>query len=152
MVRTKYMAKARKDDRDYNGTPAGVVGPFQARLEEFGRIEALVIGPRGSVSKDMHNLVDHIAEVGTEFHWQSMGARTKIEARGVIKGRLRRAFGICATRAAARLKVSRLGIVLGFGKDAAKRRAHTYAKHRSMDEEYYQRFGPRAGPGGWHAQ
>lgn len=146
-----YTAKARKADAKYNGTPKGVVGPFQARLEEFGRIEALVIGPRGSASKDVHALVDHIADVGTDLHWQSMGARSKIEARGVIRARLRRSFGICATRAAARLKISRLGIALGFGKAAAKRRADAHQNQRSMAEEYYQRFGPKAGFGGKHA-
>ena len=128
-----------------------MVGPFQARLEEFGRIWALVIGPRGSASADVHALIDHIAEVGTEYHWQSMGARSPIEARGIIKARLRRSFGICAVRAAARLKISRLGIALGFGKAAKKRRADAHHNQRTMDEEYYYRFGPKACFGGRNA-
>ena len=77
--------------------------------------------------------------------WRSMGARSVVGARGVIKNRLRRMIGINAARANAVLKRERLGIALGNGPNAYKRR-HSAFTARKMREEFYDRMYGRAPP------
>ena len=88
-------------------------------------------------------MVNKMSTVGAERIWRRMGARSALEAKGVIKNRLRRSIGITATRAAARLKIDRLGIALGDGAKAAQRRGAARAKNRTWGFEYSQRFGPK---------
>ena len=149
-IHAEYQAKARNIDVVANGLNPedGGMGPCQAHLNEYGKIWGLVVGPSGSMSSDMHKLKDEIAKVGAERKWQVMGARSQAEARGVIKGALRRRLGITATRAAARLKITRIGIARGNGKAASKRRKKGRDARRTEAEEWYYRYGPRAHVGG----
>ena len=77
-----------------------------------------------------------------------MGARSQKEACGVIKGTLRRRLGITAARAAARLKIARIGIARGDGKAATQRRKKGRDARRNGAEEWYYRYGPKAHVGG----
>lgn len=120
----------------------------EGHLSEFARINGWVFGPRGGASDDVHLFIEHLAERGAAVKWQSMGARSYREAKDVIRQRVRRSLGITAIRAAARLKCDRLGLALGNGKDAAKRRKRAKNYWRRWDEEYSQRFGPKAFAGG----
>ena len=43
--------------------------------------------------------------------WRTMGARSEAEARGFLVARLRRSWGVAAARAAAHLRVARVGFV-----------------------------------------
>ena len=149
-IHAEYHAKARKIDVVANGLNPedGGMGPCQAHLNEYGKIWGLVIGPSGSVSSDVHKLMDEIAKVGAERKWQVMGARSQEEARGVIKGAPCRRLGITAARAAARLKIARIGIARGDGKAASKRRKKGRDARRTEAEEWYYRYGPRAHVGG----
>ena len=70
--------------------------------------------------------------------WRTMGARSVPEARGVIKGRLIRSFGITAARGYARLISDRLGIAIGDGKKASKRRAFARDQWQEMRQEYHR--------------
>ena len=71
-----------------------------------------------------------------------MGARSVVGARGVIKNRLRRMIGINAAKANAVLKRERLGIALGNGPHAYRRR-HDAFTARNMREEFYDHmYGP----------
>jgi hypothetical protein len=141
-VGREYKNKARKGDRDYNDFQGPGKGPMEARLEEFGPVLPLVFGPRGEGSKGVHFLIKNFAELGAERSWRGMGARSQIEGRACITASLRRSLGIAASRSAARLKSDRLGIALGDGKAAAKRRAYSSFRARSMWEEYYSHFSP----------
>ena len=118
------------------------MGPIETRLSAFGRVRGLVIGPRAECSPDLHRLVGVMADVGAVRSWRQMGARSVGEAQRVIKTRVRRMIGINAARAGAVLKRERLGISLGGGKAAAKRRKSALFKARTMREERYdQQFG-----------
>ena len=66
----------------------------------------------------------------------------------MIKGAIRRRLGITAARAAARLKIARIGIARGDGEAATKRRKKGRDARRTDAEEWYYRFGPRAHVGG----
>ena len=85
-----------------------------------------------------------MAAVASERKWRHMRARSALEAKGVIKARITRSLGIAAVRAAARLKLDRLGLALGDGHAAANRRSAAFARERSWAFEYSQRFGPRS--------
>ena len=138
--------QARKTDRNYNGVDTSdmnIKGPVQLRLQEFGKVKGLVFGPRGETSDEVEELVNKMAKKAAERQWRNMGARSAVEARGVVKARITRSLGIAAVRAAARLKLDRLGIALGDGPAAAGRRNKAHAKHRSWGFEYSQRFGPQ---------
>ena len=43
-------------DAKFHETPDGQSGPLVRRLESFGRVRGLVVGPWGECSKDMHAL------------------------------------------------------------------------------------------------
>ena len=117
------------------------MGPMERRLNNFGQIRSLVIGPRGEGSKDIHRLINMTSEIAAEHRWREMGARSVDEARIVFRGRMRRSIGITAVREAAKLKRERLGIVLGDGKAAETRRRWGAHFSRKMQEEYYACFG-----------
>ena len=106
----------------------------------------MAVGPRGSVSKDLDSLVNLMAEIGAERKWRMMGARSALEARAVIKGRLRRSIGITAVVAEAMLRSDRLGIAIGDGTAASRRRKEAKTRYWSWREEMSRRGNPF---GGW---
>jgi hypothetical protein len=147
-VHNEYEAKSKKVDVKYNGfdPSSGGKGPMQRRLAEFGQVRALVIGPRGEGSKDLHRLVTITSEIAAERRWRGMGARNQQEARAIIKCRMIRSIGITAVREATRMKRERLGIVLGNETAASRTRQRAGQFARTMREEYCASFG--RGPGG----
>ena len=130
-INPEYQKKAQKADKDWGpggGWDRDAQGPGPAveqRLAEFGQVRALIVGPRGEVSKDLAWLITQMAKVGAERKWRIMGARSIPEARAVLKRRFTRMLGNFAIRAGARLKREVLGIALG------ERRRRTLARRRS---------------------
>jgi hypothetical protein len=126
------------------------MGPFEARLKGFGKIEALVVGQRGECSKDLHTLVGDLAASEAVKVWRSSGARSPAECRVVMLNRFRRMIGISGARSAATLKRECLGVAIGDGAAAARRRRFAAFRVRTMREECFDRFGsgPMGGRGG----
>ena len=138
-VPSEYRRKARKADREYNDWDAesNGPGPVESRLAGFGTVRALVFGPRGEVSKDVERLIRKAAEVGAERRWRLMGARSQQEARAALLFMMRRSIGITAVRANAKMMRERLGLVLGNGAAASKRRRCAKQKERNVDNNYW---------------
>ena len=90
--------KARDIDVKYNGLEDPGMGPVQARLASFGRLQCFVVGLRGEISSDLESFIGRLSEVGAERMWKPMGARSIKEARAVIKARLIRTIGITGER------------------------------------------------------
>ena len=63
-VHADYHRKARSIDTKYNDTPAGVVGPVDSRLTEFGRIRGLAFGAFAESSTEVFDLIKTISTVG----------------------------------------------------------------------------------------
>ena len=141
-INREYEWKCDKADRAYNAfdTSGGAKGPMRLRLAGFGRVRSLVIGPRGEGSEDLHRLLDTIADVAAERKWRRMGARNPHEARAVIAARVYRSIGILSVREAAKMKRERLGIALGDGSAASRRRKRAGQFARTMREEYQAHF------------
>jgi len=140
-INSEYQRKAQKADKDWGpgggwDRDAQGPGPVEQRLAQFGQVRALIVGPRGEVSKDMAWLFTQMAKVGAERKWRIMGARSIPEARAVLKRRITRMVGNFAIRAAARLKREVLGIALGGGNAAAKARAKAKRFHHNLNKEY----------------
>ena len=117
-------------------------------VKSFGRMQCLVVGPRGGLSEDFVNLLKRFAHIGAERKWKEMGARSIKEARAVMLTKLRRNFGITGFRGYARLVIDRLGIALGDGKAAFKRRGYARNAAKEWRDEYDRREGPM-GRGGY---
>ena len=88
-VTSLYAGKARKADREYNDTPQGDVGPMEAELLRYGRIDGLAFGAYGEASSDVEQLVQSIAAASALRHWRSMGARNVSEAKAILVARTR---------------------------------------------------------------
>ena len=66
-IQSEYESKANTADVLYNAYTGPVgQGPCGRRLGEYGRIGALIIGPRASLSDDLHKLIVTIATIGGE--------------------------------------------------------------------------------------
>ena len=90
-----------------NGEP----GPVERRLAAFGPVRGLVFGHWAEASEDVEALLAGCARSGSVRHWTSMQAREPGEAHGTLCALLRRRWGMCAWRAAARLVLDRLEYV-----------------------------------------
>ena len=119
----EYSGKARRLDRQFCATPAGVVGPVERRLLGFGPVRGLVFGHWGEASPHVEELMLAAAEVGSRRHWRSMRATSPDAAFGSLVWLLRRRWGIAAWRAHARLLLDRLEYVGAGATAAAERRA-----------------------------
>jgi hypothetical protein len=151
-----YHEKAHKGDVRWNGTAAGARGPIQVRLDSFGRVKGFAAGAFGECSDDVAHLVADLANSGAESSWMDMGARSKREARGIIKHQLTKSFGVTTVRANAACKLLRLGVLAsGDAKSAAARRSVERFNMRVRQDWWHEqsaarRWGRRinGGPGG----
>ena len=58
----EYRASLAKYDRQFHVVREGEVGPLVRRLQSYGKLEGLVVGPWGNGSRDLHDLVRTLAE------------------------------------------------------------------------------------------
>ena len=96
-----YLRKARETDRNYCGTPQGEQGPVERKLLSFPPLLKLVVGPFGECSQDLHELLETMAEMKTQFQSRSRG---EMESEWKIASNLsylRRQLSVCAVRAVA---------------------------------------------------
>ena len=57
-----YKRALDRLDASHHKTRAGQTGPLVRRLQGFGKLEGLVVGPWGEGSKDIHSLLKVLAE------------------------------------------------------------------------------------------
>ena len=70
----EYSNPLAKLDMKYHGTPLGQVGPLQRRLQGYGRLQCLFMGTFQDGSKDLHALLETLADC-------------KLRAMGLARGR-----------------------------------------------------------------
>ena len=58
----EYSNPLAKLDMKYHGTPLGQVGPLERRLQSYGRLQCLVMGTFQEGSKDLHALLETLAD------------------------------------------------------------------------------------------
>ena len=106
-LHTLYKGKLAKYDIKYHGTAAGQTGPLVQRLEGYGKLWGLAIGPWGEASKDLHSLVSVLGNSMVQAEkrgWE--GEEGKL---GQVMGQLRRKLSCTFVRAQALCLPSRIG-------------------------------------------
>ena len=129
----EYRRPLAKLDQRYHGTPDGQVGPLQRRLEGFGRLQGWVVGSFQEASKDLHHLLECLADSKLRARGLARGREGDEWERSVILNEFRRELSLVAAKAVSACllgKVSKLG---DGHRQAAKRRA--WAKHDNEKRE-----------------
>ena len=113
-----YKVALQRLDTSHHQTPAGQVGPLVRRLQSYGKLEGLVVGPWGEGSKDLHSLVKVLAETKLAAKAGSLGRQMSEKELGVIVNQVRRYLSTSFIRAQSLCLINRL-IYLGEGAQAA---------------------------------
>ena len=125
----EYAAKAREIDRRFCGTPRGVTGPVERKLQTYEPVRGIVFGAWAEASPVTESLLQCLALTGAQRHWQGMRCPAPPQAAGALAWLLRRRWGLTALREHARLKLDRLEYVGRGAVAAAQRRAATMEAH-----------------------
>ena len=115
---------------------------METALDQFGVVNALVLGPRGEGSEDLIALLRDTAKAAADKFWRKLGANSEDEARGHFVQRYFRSVGITAVRESARIKRERLGICLSAtGVAGAAYRQESRRRFQEAREEYCWKYG-----------
>ena len=117
-----YRGKLAKYDSKFHGTPPGQNGPLVRRLEGYGKLWGLVVGPWGEGSKDLHTLVSILGKSMVDARGRARGWEGGEGELGQVIGQLRRRLSCTFVRAQALCLLSRLGQLGTGAKAAAERR------------------------------
>ena len=129
----EYRRPLHRLDQRYHATPEGQVGPLQRRLEGFGQLQGWVVGSFQEVSKDLHHLLECLADSKLKARGLARGREGDEWERSLILHEFRRELSLVAAKAVSACllgKVSKLG---DGHRQAARRRA--WAKHESERRE-----------------
>ena len=113
-----YKKKLLPLDTRYHNTPPGQTGPLVRRLQSYGKLEGLVVGPWGEVSKDMHSLVKVLAESKLAAKARARGRDISDRELGLITTQIRKYLATAFVRAQSLCLLNRL-CYLGEGATAA---------------------------------
>lgn len=117
-----YRRELAKYDRRFYGTTGEQVGPLVSLLQSYGKLEALVVGPWGNGSSDLHDLVRSMAESKVAMIARSRGRECSEHELGVVTGRIRRTLSLAFVRAQALCLQNRLANLGDGAREAAGRR------------------------------
>ena len=117
-----YKRALDRLDSRFHNTAAGQAGPLVRRLQSFGKLEGLVVGPWGEGSKDLHSLVKTIADTKVASRARALGREASDKELGVVVSQVRKFLSVAFVRAQALCLVNRLGFIGEGAKAAAGRR------------------------------
>ena len=118
-----YKGKLDKYDRKFHGTEVGQAGPLVKRLEGYGKLCGLVVGPWGEGSKDLHYLVNVIGKSMVDSRGRERGWEGGEGELGQVMGQIRRKLSCTSVRSQALCLLARLGQLGPGARAAAERRA-----------------------------
>ena len=113
-----YNRKLAGYDRRFHGAVGNEAGPLVRRLQSFGDLQCLVVGPWGNGSKHLHELVHTLAECRIATRNRARGWEGGDKELGLVTGQIRRSLSVDFVRAQALCLFSRLAH-LGDGAQAA---------------------------------
>ena len=113
-----YNRKLARYDRRFHGTVGNEAGPLVTRLQSYGDLQCLVVGPWGNGSKHLHELVHTLAESRLATRTRARGYEGSDKELGLVTGQIRRSLSVDFVRAQALCLFSRLAH-LGDGAQAA---------------------------------
>ena len=109
-------------DAKYHGTQPGQVGPLVRRLEGYGKLLCLVMGTFQEGSKDLHSLLDMIADAKIKARGLARGREGSEQERSVILMNLRRELSTAGAKAQSACLLGRVARMGEGHRLAAKRR------------------------------
>ena len=118
----EYSNPLAKLDRKYHGTPVGQVGPLERRLQGYGRLQCLVMGSFQEGSKDLHALLETLADCKLRTRGLARGREGTERERSAILSDLRRELSTVGARAVSSCLLGRVARVGEGHRLAAKRR------------------------------
>ena len=121
-LQSEYKRKLAKYDQRYHGTVPGQSGPLVQRLDGYGKLWGLVVGPWGEGSKDLHSLVSVIGDSMVAARSRARGWQGGDGELGQIIGQIRRRLSCTSVRAQALCLLSRIGQLGPGARAAADRR------------------------------
>ena len=89
---------ARLDER-YHGTQQGEVGPLVRRLNSYGQLQGLVVGAFQEGSKDLHTLLETLADSQLRARGLARGREGSNQERSIILAGLRRHLSMASAKA-----------------------------------------------------
>ena len=117
-----YKKALQRLDSRYHHTLADQTGPLVRRLQSFGKLEGLVVGPWGKGSKDLHSLVKTIADVKVAAKARALGREISDKELGIVVAQVRKYLSVTFIRAQILCLLNRLGFLGEGAKAAAGRR------------------------------
>ena len=118
----EYRRKLAALDQRFHRTVSGQTGPLVRRLESYGKLEGLVVGPWGEGSKDMHRLIKVLGESRVTCQARARGRPASDKELGLVIGQIRRILSVCFVRAQATCLLTRVNYLSEGAKSAADRR------------------------------
>ena len=134
----EYRRALAKLDRQFHGTAPNQAGPLQRRLEELvgeAGLQGLVVGRWGEGSRDLHNLVQGLAEARALHLARLNGVPTSAGTLAGIIGSYRRILSCTFVRSQESCLLSRMGhLDAGAQEAAARRRLAVRQEQLARDE------------------
>ena len=134
----EYRRALAKLDRQFHRTAPNQAGPLQRRLEELvgeAGLQGLVVGRWGEGSRDLHNLVQGLAEARALHLARLNGVPTSAGTLAGIVGSYRRILSCSFVRSQESCLLSRMGHLDDGAQDAAARRRLTVRQEQLAREE-----------------
>ena len=117
-----YKNKLVPLDARFHATLPGQRGPLVRRLESYGRVQGLVVGPWGDCSKDLHSLVKVMGESKIAARARDRGRQGSDNELGAIIAQIRKYLSSAFVRAQSLCLINRLCFLGEGAKAAAGRR------------------------------
>ena len=99
LIPGEYKRPLAALDTRYHRVEEGQTGPLVRRLERFGNILTWVMGAWQEGSKDLHDLLDHLADHKVAVHGLARGREASENKRAQILSGYRRTLSTTAARA-----------------------------------------------------
>ena len=117
-----YKRKLIPFDSKYHNTQLGQTGPLVRRIESYGKLEGLVVGPWAECSKDLHSLVKVMGENKVAVQARATGREASDNELGIIISQIRKYLSTAFVRAQSLCLINRLAHLGEGAKAAAGRR------------------------------
>ena len=131
----EYRRPLERLDMRFHGTVQGQVGPLVRRLESYGPLIGLVVGAFQEGSKDLHSLLDTLAESQLKARGLARGREGTDQEKSIILAGLRRVLSMAAAKAYSSCLLDRVSRVGEEHRQAARRRAWVKREEERILEE-----------------
>ena len=137
-----YRDKAKKLDQQISGTDKSSRGPVERKLDEYGEIMGLCFGAWGEGSKEVHDLIEILAQSRLKFQMLQDGRPDEgsDNEKALIVGQIRRILSATAVKAQVQCLLARLHQVGPGNKQLAKRRQWAVLQDEKMKKERHSQW------------